>query len=80
MKICEDELIGKTVMNDVGFLIGVVTGSIEDKITRKTMSLLVEPSKEIDPRLYKLNDQEDIIFPYNSIVSVAENSVIVESF
>lgn len=78
METLEEELIGKTVMNKKGFVIGVIKGSMIDKSTGKSTSLLVEPSKEINLRMYKLNEQGDIILPSDSLYSVKDIAILEE--
>lgn len=77
MKTLEDKLIGKTVMSKEGCVIGVIKGSLVNKHTGKSTSILVKPSKQIDPIVYKHNEQGDILFPLDSVATV-KDVVIVE--
>jgi len=77
MDTLEDELIGKTVMSKEGFFIGVIKSLLVDRNTGGPKSILVKPSKEIDPQRYKLDEQGDIIFPSDSI-SIVKDIVVVE--
>lgn len=78
MNVQEKELIGKNVVNEVGMVIGKVRDSEIDETTQEMTSLLVEPSENIDPRLYKLDPEGNIVYPSRSIRSVVKNAVIVE--
>lgn len=77
MEILEDRLIGRTVMSAEGCVIGIIKDSSVDNHTGESTSILVKPSKEIDTQSYKLNEQGDIIFPFDSITAV-KNIVIIE--
>ena len=78
METSEDKLIGKTVMSGEGCIIGIIKDSLVDNHTGESTSILVKPSKEIDPQSYKLNEQGDIIFPFDS-VSAVKDIVIIEN-
>lgn len=77
METSEDKLIGKIVMSGDGSVIGIIKDSLVDKHTGESTSILVKPSKEIDPKSYKLNEQGDIIFPFDSVTPV-KDIVIIE--
>jgi len=77
METLEDELIGKIVMSGEGYIIGIIKDSLVDKHTGESTFILVKPSKEIDPQPYKLNEQGDIIFPFDSVFAV-KDIVIIE--
>lgn len=72
MKILENELRGKTVMSEEGLYLGILRNSTVDEKTGKLMDILVEPSDEIDPRLYHLNKEGNLIFPFESVKSVKD--------
>ena len=76
MKITEDELRGKTVMSEEGLYLGVMRNSTVDKTTGELMGLLVEPSDDVDPRLYHQDNQGHLVFPFNSIKSVKDVIII----
>ena len=78
MEISEDELIGKTLMNEIGVSIGVIKKCLKKSNDDEDPgSILVSPSKEIDILDYKTNTQGDIIIPLGSITPI-KNVVILE--
>ena len=72
----EEKLIGKTIMNNEGYIIGLIKDLLIDEKTGESKSILVKPSKEIDPLTYKHNEQGDIIFPLESIKTVKNISIL----
>jgi sporulation protein YlmC with PRC-barrel domain len=72
MKITEDELRGKTVMSEEGLYLGILRNSTVDQKTGELINLLIEPSDDVDPRLYHLDKQGHLVFPFNSIKSVKD--------
>jgi sporulation protein YlmC with PRC-barrel domain len=76
MKITENELRGKTVMSEEGLYLGVLKNSTVDSKTGQLIGILIEPSDDIDPRLYHLDNQGHLVFPFNSIKSVKDVIII----
>jgi len=76
MKITENELRGKTVMSEEGLYLGIMRNSTVDSKTGQLESILVEPSDDVDPRLYHLDKQGQLVFPFNSIKSVKDVIII----
>ena len=76
MKITENKLRGKTVMSEEGLYLGIMRNSTVDAKTGELYDILVEPSDDVDPRLYHLNDQGHLVFPFNSIKSVKDVIII----
>ena len=76
MKITENELRGKTVMSEEGLYLGIMRNSTVEIKTGKLEHILVEPSDDVDPRLYHLDNQGHLIFPFNSIKSVKDVIII----
>jgi len=76
MKITEDELRGKTVMSEEGLYLGILRNSTVDEKTGELINLLIEPSDDVDPRLYNLDKQGHLIFPFSSIKSVKDVIII----
>jgi sporulation protein YlmC with PRC-barrel domain len=76
MKITEDELRGKTVMSEEGLYLGILRNSTVDEKTGELLNLLIEPSDDVDPRLYHLDKQGYLVFPFNSIKSVKDVIII----
>ena len=76
MRITENELRGKTVMSEEGLYLGIMRNTTVNTTTGALLSLLVEPSDDIDPRLYHLDDQGYLVFPFESIKSVKDVIII----
>ena len=76
MKILENDLRGKTVMSEEGLYLGVLRNSTVDEKTGELQSILIEPSEDVDPRLYHLDNQGHLVFPFGSIKSVKDVVII----
>ena len=76
MKVLENELRGKTVMSEEGLYLGILRNSLVDERTGKLINILVEPSEDIDPRLYHLDDMGHLVFPFDTIRSVKDVIII----
>lgn len=76
MKILESELRGKTVMSEEGLYLGILRNSTVDEKTGELLSILIEPSDDVDPRLYHLDNQGHLVFPFQSIKSVKDVVII----
>ncbi len=76
MRIFESELRNKSVMSDEGTYLGVVRNTTVNPTTGELVHLLVEPSEEVDPRLYERDRNGLLMFPFKSVRSV-RNVVIL---
>ncbi len=76
MRIPESELRGKTVMTEGGLLIGVLRNITMDKRTGELKNLLVEPSEDIDTRLYHLDERGHIVLDFDSVKSVKDVIIV----
>ncbi len=76
LRITESELRGKTVMSEEGLYLGIMRNTTVDSKTGQMLDILVEPSDDVDPRLYHLNDNGQLVFPFNSIKSVKDVVII----
>ena len=76
MKITENELRGKTVMSEEGLYLGILRNSLVNDKTGELLNILVEPSDDIDPRLYHLDKQGYLVFPFDVIRSVKDVVII----
>jgi len=76
MKITENDLRGKTVMTEEGLYLGIMRNSTVDTKTGECIGILVEPSDDVDPRLYHLDNQGHLVFPFESIKSVKDVIII----
>lgn len=78
MEQIKNDLIGKTVMSEIGASIGVIKKSMVDSDSGKISSVLIDPSQEINPEKFRLNEQGDIILPYQDIFPVQDALVFEE--
>ncbi|HEC72192.1 MAG TPA: PRC-barrel domain protein [Thermoplasmatales archaeon] len=78
MKITETDLRGKTVMTEEGLYLGIMRNTTVDVKTGELVGLLVEPSDDVDPRLYHLDNQGHLVFPFESVKSVKDVIIIGE--
>ena len=78
MKITETDLRGKTVMTEEGLYLGIMRNTTVDVKTGELIGILVEPSDDIDPRLYHLDNQGHLVFPFESVKSVKDVIIIGE--
>jgi sporulation protein YlmC with PRC-barrel domain len=76
MKLAESELRGKSVMSEEGLYLGILRNSTVDEKTGALLNILIEPSEDVDPRLYHLDNQGHLVFPFSSIKSVKDVIVI----
>jgi sporulation protein YlmC with PRC-barrel domain len=76
MRVAENELRGKSVMSEEGLYLGILRNSTVDEKTGTLLDILIEPSEDVDPRLYHLDNQGHLVFPFSSIKSVKDVIVI----
>jgi sporulation protein YlmC with PRC-barrel domain len=76
MKLLENDLRGKTVMSEEGLYLGILRNSTVDGKTGELLNILIEPSDDVDPRLYHLDNQGHIVFPFSSIKSVKDVVIV----
>jgi sporulation protein YlmC with PRC-barrel domain len=76
MKVLESELRGKTVMSEEGLYLGIFRNSLVDERTGQLLNILVEPSEDIDPRLYHLDEVGHLVFPFEAIKSVKDVIIV----
>ena len=76
MKVTENELRGKTVMSEEGLYLGVMRNTTVDIKTGELLNILIEPSDDIDARLYHLDNQGHLVFPFTTIKSVKDVIII----
>ncbi len=76
LKVLESEMRGKTVMSEEGLYLGILRNSLVDEQTGSLKNILVEPSEDIDPRLYHLDDMGHLLFSFDSIKSVKDVVIV----
>ena len=63
-------------MSEEGLYLGILRNSTVDEKTGTLLDILREPSEDVDPRLYHLDNQGHLVFPFSSIKSVKDVIVI----
>jgi sporulation protein YlmC with PRC-barrel domain len=76
LRITENELRGKTVMTEEGLYLGIMRNTTVDVRTGELTNVLIEPSDDVDPRLYHLDGQGHLVFPFDAIKSVKDVIII----
>jgi sporulation protein YlmC with PRC-barrel domain len=76
--MCGEALMGKPAMDSKGFYIGKIKGIIEDQNTNTPRFLLIEPSADIQPEHFTLNEDNNIVFPCDSIEFINNVVMILE--
>jgi len=75
-KVPENDIRGKKVMNKDGMYLGILRDFRVDKKTGMVCDILVEPSEEIDPTLYHLDDGGHLVVSFNSIKVVNDDIIV----
>lgn len=76
MKVNATELRGKPCMSDEGLMMGRIENVLVNVHTGDLDHLLVSPSEEIDPRLYKRDNKGHLVFPFGNVSSVRDVVVV----
>ena len=77
-KVPESDIRGRKVMSKDGLYLGVLRDSLVDEKTGVVRGVLVEPSEEIDSRLYHLDDGGNLVVSFDSIKVVNDDMVVGE--
>ena len=72
MKLFATELKGKTVMTEDGQILGVLSDFIMDTKTGKIASVLVSPSDNVEPRLFKTDAEGRLILSFKAMKAVKD--------
>ena len=78
MENINEKLIGKTVLNAKGNIIGRIQESIKDSVSGEIISVLITPSKELNLKKYIVTEHGEIVFPFSSLSSVKDIFIIEE--
>ena len=76
MKVAENKVRGKTVMSEGGLLLGILRNITVDQNTGNLKSLLIEPSEDIDTRLYHMDEKGHIILGFDTVKSVKDVIIV----
>ncbi|PNX54288.1 MAG: hypothetical protein BV458_00290 [Thermoplasmata archaeon M9B2D] len=71
-KVTHDALVGKTVLNSQGNIIGVILKSMRNNSSGEITSVIVKPSKDVDVQRYPLSNGGVIIVPFSALSSVKD--------
>ena len=72
MKLFATELRGKTVMTEDGQILGVLSDFIMDTKTGRIASILVSPSDNVEPRLFKTDAEGRLILAFKTMKAVKD--------
>jgi sporulation protein YlmC with PRC-barrel domain len=72
MKVLATELKGKTVMSDDGLMLGRLRNVRMNETTGDLTDVLIEPSGDVDPRLFKRDDRGYLVFPFDNVQAVRD--------
>ena len=72
MKLFATELKGKTVMTEDGQILGVLVDFIMDTRSGKIQSMLVSPSENVEPRLFKTDPEGRLILSFKTMKAVKD--------
>ena len=77
MENTNEKLIGKTILNSKGNIIGRIQESIKDSDSGEIISVLITPAKEINLKNYTITEHGEIVFPFSSL-SLVKDILIIE--
>jgi len=77
-KVLESDIRGRKVMSKDGLYLGVLRDSLVDEKTGVVHGVLVEPSEEVDSRLYHLDDGGNLVVSFDSIKVVNDDIIAGE--
>lgn len=75
-KVFESDIRGKKIMSKDGLYLGILRDSLTDEKTGLVTSVLVEPSEELDTKLYHLDDSGNLVVSFDSIRSVDDDTIV----
>jgi sporulation protein YlmC with PRC-barrel domain len=70
------DLRGKTVMSDEGMMLGRLRNITTEERTGELLQVLIEPSEDVDPRLFKRDNRGYLVFPFENVKSVRDVIVV----
>ncbi len=77
-KVLESDIRGRKIMSKDGLYLGVLRDSLVDEKTGVVRGVLVEPSEEVDSRLYHLDDGGNLVVSFDSIKVVNDDIIVGE--
>ena len=66
------ELKGKTVMTEDGQILGLIDNFIVETTTGDIENVLVVPAEEIEPRLFRTDEQGRLVLPFSEMRAVKD--------
>lgn len=76
MKLLASDIRGKTVMSDEGLMLGRLRNIVADEKTGDLSQVLIEPSEDVDPRLFRRDQRGYLVFPFENVKSVRDVLVV----
>ena len=77
-KVLESDIRGRKIMSKDGLYLGVLRDSLVDEKTGVVRGILVEPSEEVDSRLYHLDDGGNLVVSFDSIKVMNDDIIVGE--
>jgi len=78
MRVVGKSLIGRNVVSDRGMVIGKLIDLSLEPMSGKVTTLIVEPSKDVNPKLFQLNEQGELIIPFTAVKAIKDVIIISE--
>ncbi len=78
MRVVGKSLIGRNVVSDRGMVIGKLIDLSLETMSGKVTTLIVEPSKDVNPKLFQLNEQGELIIPFTAVKAIKDVIIISE--
>lgn len=76
MNVFATELTGKTVMTEDGEILGILQDFMMDTRTGKMRSMLIQPSEQVEVRLFQTDPQGRILLNFESMRAVKDVIVV----
>ena len=75
-KVFKSDISGKKVTSKDGLYLGILKDSLVDEKTGLVRGILVEPSEELNLRMYNLDDQGNLVVSFDSIKLVDDDIIV----
>jgi|TARA_B100000959_G_C14863789_1_gene575371 sporulation protein YlmC with PRC-barrel domain len=78
-RIFGKQLVGRKVVSDRGTIIGRLSDLSIETLAGKVIMLIISPDSDIDAQNFTLNDNGEILIPFNAVKAVKDVLIISES-
>lgn len=76
MKLMTSTLIGKEAMGSNGQMLGIIDNIVVDSKLGKIKYILINPSENIDRRIFKIDSKGRLVLPFEDIKAVKDIVVV----